>query len=119
MTNPSTAPIAGTDHSHLHRVLGPSRREVFEAACIFRRDPHPHLALLVVAGLAERWVEPALQPLLQTPSPEVRLNEDLGLDSLTVIELGLIAEEALGRDADRSTATLPRTLGEFADRYVP
>ncbi len=117
--HPTSVPSHGTAHAHLHRLLGSCRREVFEAACAFRRQPEPHLALIVLAGLAERWVDPSHLALLRPPHPAIRLGEDLGLDSLTVIELGLAAEEALGRDALRSDSSPPRTLGDLVGRFLP
>lgn len=49
----------------------------------------------ILYGVIERFVERPQRAILQSPADEVRLAEDLGLDSLTLIELLVLAEDTL------------------------
>jgi 3-hydroxyacyl-[acyl-carrier-protein] dehydratase len=65
-----------------------------DAALAYRRTGDTtHLAPIIL-GIFERFVEPDLRPRLQAPdSDDLRVIEDLGLDSLTMMEIVMLVEE--------------------------
>ena len=83
----------------------------YYAAYQFRRTGDPSRLPAVVVGVIERYVEPALRAKLKDPSAGLRLAEDLAIDSLTLLEIVLLAEEVL--QISIATDELPqlRTLG--------
>jgi len=85
----------------------------YEAACRFRRTGDVTLLPVLIPGLIERYVEPELRARLKDPPHELRLREDLGLDSLTLIEFVMFAEDALQVTIDNDELTRLRTLGDL------
>jgi 3-hydroxyacyl-[acyl-carrier-protein] dehydratase len=67
----------------------------YAAACAFRQTRDPDLLPAIIFGLVERYVDRLSHSKLQGPAEEVRLSEDLGLDSLSVMELVVLAEDTL------------------------
>ena len=65
-----------------------------EAAIEFRKTGDPKHLPVVILGIFERFVEPDLRPRLATAdSDDLRVIEDLGLDSLTMMEIVMLVEE--------------------------
>jgi len=65
-----------------------------EAAIEFRKTGDPKHLPAVILGIFERFVEPDLRPRLATAdSDDLRVIEDLGLDSLTMMEIVMLVEE--------------------------
>lgn len=65
----------------------------------------------VVFGIVARYVEPSRRARLESPDDSLRLDEDLGLDSLTLVEIAALVEEVLPVSlADEELSRL-RTLG--------
>ena len=83
-----------------------------EAALRFRETDDPQYLGPIVVGIIERYVEPALRPRLQDPRDDLRLAEDLGLDSLTLMEIVMLAEEVLRITITNEELGRLRTLGE-------
>ena len=69
------------------------RPETLRAAMAYRNSGDVSLLPIVVAGVIERFVEPELKPQLRRGDDTLRLREDLGLDSLTMMEIVLLAED--------------------------
>lgn len=85
----------------------------FDSACAFlRTGDRAHLPPLI-RGILERYVERSLRPRLATPSDDLRLNEDLGLDSLTMMEVVILAEDVLGISIANDELARLRTLGDI------
>jgi acyl carrier protein len=92
-----------------------------EAALRFYQTGSPEHLPAVVDGIVERYVEPALRPRMEGPRPDLRLAEDLGLDSLTLMEIVMLAEEVLQISITNDELIRLRTLGEvrlFVERKV-
>jgi 3-hydroxyacyl-[acyl-carrier-protein] dehydratase len=66
----------------------------------------------LVCGLVERYLEPGLRPRLNPADRQLRLVEDLGLDSLTLMEIGMLAEEVLDVSLDHEDLRPLRTVGD-------
>lgn len=81
-----------------------------QAALEFNRTGAKEHILPVVLGILERYVEPDLRPKLRESGPELRLIEDLALDSLTLMEIIILVEESLGISVSNDEARTLRTV---------
>lgn len=103
------------DDPVLRETLKRCSPATYYAACKFR--VHHNLTDLrtVVLGVIERFVERELRPKLQD-APEavaaLKLSQDLGLDSLTMMEIVMIAEEVLPIDISNEELTRLATVGD-------
>jgi len=88
-----------------------------ETAGRFRRTGDLSLLPVLLAGLIERYVEPARRGRLGDPADTLRLGEDLGLDSLTQMEFAMFAEDVLGVPINNDELAQLRTLGDIR-RFV-
>ncbi len=81
--------------------------------------PAPAHAADVFQGIITHYVEPDLRPKLKASGDSLRLVEDLGLDSLDMIEVMLRVEDLLKIRVSDHELRHFRTLGEvrqFIDR---
>ena len=83
------------------------------AAVAFRRTHHADHLLPFILGVLERFVERELRPKLNHPDDSLRLIEDLALDSLTLMEVILLIEDALEISVDNDELTRLRTIGDI------
>ncbi len=81
-----------------------------QAALEFNRTGAKEQLLPIVLGILERYVEPDLRPKLRESGPELRLIEDLALDSLTLMEIIILVEESLGISISNDEARSLRTV---------
>lgn len=88
-----------------------------EAACQYRRTHDPAHLDAVVRGVIERYVERGLRPKLATAADGLRLVEDLGFDSLTLMEIVLLLEDALRVSVSNEELLALRTIGDVR-RFV-
>lgn len=82
-----------------------------EAALAYRRRHDPELLPSIIIGIVERYVEPDLRVKL-TGDDDVRLMEDLGVDSLTMMEIVMLVEEVVGMQINNEELRDLRTLGD-------
>jgi 3-hydroxyacyl-[acyl-carrier-protein] dehydratase len=66
----------------------------------------------VVIGVIERFVEPDLRPKLKDPDDDLRLIEDLGTDSLTMMEIVILVEDVLQMSINNDELRNLRTVGD-------
>lgn len=94
----------------LRQALKRCRPEVIIAAIEFRETRDPVLLPVIVTGVIERFVEPEQRHLLLNGNSRVKLAEDLGLDSLTMMEIVLLTEDvfhiSISSDEMRGLCTL-------------
>ncbi len=91
--------------------------ETLDAIIRFRREHDLEGVIVCVHGIIERYLK--LEPgehIAQRPDT-VRLGEDLGIDSLTMLEIVMSIEEALDFRAEDADVRNIRTLGDVR-RYV-
>ena len=84
-----------------------------DAAIEFRRTGAPELIPTVVLGIVERFVEPDQRPRLKHADPSLRVVEDLGVDSLTMMEVVLLVEESLKITIKNDELRNLRTIGDI------
>lgn len=87
--------------------------ETVEAALGFRRTGDKALLMPLVLGMLERFVDPELRQKVREAGPELRLIEDLSLDSLTMMEIIIMVEEVLGITISNEEAQTLRTVGDI------
>jgi acyl carrier protein len=105
---------APDDDPALRDTLKRCSPATYYAACKFRASGDVEQLRTVVLGVVERFVERELREKLHGAMPDVlalRLREDLGLDSLTMMEVVMIAEEVLPITISNEELTRLRTVG--------
>ncbi|HEX2855796.1 MAG TPA: acyl carrier protein [Opitutaceae bacterium] len=93
----------------------------YRAALRFRKTRSPAYLPALVHGLLERYVSSELRAKFGPASHRLRLREDLGLDSLTMMELVMVAEEVLQVSISNDDLPHLRTVGdlqEYLTRYA-
>src|SRR6185295_19366263 len=88
-------PFAPEDEAALREALKRCSPSTFEAAVQFRKTYNPEHVPAVVIGVIERFVEPDLRIKLKDADDDLRIIEDLGIDSLTMTEIVILVEDVL------------------------
>ncbi len=86
----------------------------YEAARQFRRTRNTVYLPPLLLGVLEHYVEPDRRALLGVARAELRLIEDLGLDSLTMMEMVILLEDVLLVTLSDEHLPQLRTLGEIS-----
>lgn len=87
-------PPAETDRDgDLRDLLKRCSPETLAAAQRFRRTQRAELVPAIVAGVLVRHMDRDKAPILREPRADLRLVEDLGLDSLSLIEVSMTLED--------------------------
>lgn len=91
----------------------------FRAACEYYRTGRSEHLVVVIRGIIERYVDRDFRARLLTSDLELKLTDDLGIDSLTMIEIVVLAEEVLNISVTQEDLAGLKTLGDvvrFAQR---
>jgi acyl carrier protein len=107
-----TLSAADPEEARLRETLKRCPPETLAAACQFRRTGDPGCVGIILRGVIARYVEPARRALVPHAGPDLRLGEDLGLDSLSLMEIVLLAEEVLEISVTDEELRRLRTLGD-------
>ena len=84
----------------------------YEAASQFRKTKNTEHLPAIILGIIERFVEPDLRAKLRDPDDDLRLIEDLGIDSLTMMEIVILVEEVLQMSINNEELRHLRTIGD-------
>lgn len=87
------------------------------AVCEFWKTGQPRYLPVIVLGVIERFASKEVLPKLASPRSDLRLVEDLAIDSLTMMEIVMLAEEVLPLSINNDDLTRLRTLGDL-ERFV-
>jgi acyl carrier protein len=116
----STAPLPGAtrsvpaaDEEYLRDALKHCSAATFEAAREFRRTGSAEHLPAIILGIIERHVEPDLRAKLAEPDDALRLIEDLGIDSLTLMEVVALTEDVFQVSISSRELCELRTVGDF------
>jgi acyl carrier protein len=110
---PSTLkPFAPEDENALREALKRCSPSAFEAAVQFRKTGNPEHVPAVVIGVIERFVEPDLRIKLKDADDDLRLIDDLGIDSLTMMEIVILVEDVLQMTINNDELRNLRTVGD-------
>ncbi len=105
-------PFAPEDEAALRESLKRCSPSTFEAAIQYRKTLNPEHVPAVVIGVIERFVEPDLRMKLKDADDDLRLIEDLGIDSLTMMEIVILVEEVLQMTINNDELRNLRTVGD-------
>jgi 3-hydroxymyristoyl/3-hydroxydecanoyl-(acyl carrier protein) dehydratase/acyl carrier protein len=83
------------DKETLKDALRRCSTETIESAIQYRETGNGALVPVIVRGIIERFLEPDTKPLMQGGDDSLKLFDDLGVDSLTMMEIVILVEETL------------------------
>jgi acyl carrier protein len=83
------------------------------AARLFRQTGNPRYLPAIVRGILAGQVEDGRRRLLDGPSATLRLSEDLAIDSLALLEIALVLEDAVGFPLPHGELRHCPTVGEI------
>ena len=121
--NPSSASNASPSdcEASLRESLKRCSPETLQAALKFRNTNNASYLSTIVLGIIERFVEPEHHSRLREADEDLRVIEDLGLDSLTMMEVVILVEEVLNVSIANDELRNLRTIGDiriFIDHKV-
>lgn len=105
-------PFAPEDEAALREALKRCSPSTFEAAVQFRKTGNAEHVPAVVIGVIERFVEPDLRVKLKDADDDLRMIEDLGIDSLTMMEIVILVEDVLQMTINNDELRNLRTVGD-------
>ena len=89
-----------------------------EAAIAYRETRDPVNVSIIVMGILERFLEPDLrEKLSQKDVGDLSVLDDLGVDSLTMVEIVMLVEETLNVSIDNDDLRVLRTINDI-NRYL-
>jgi 3-hydroxyacyl-[acyl-carrier-protein] dehydratase len=100
------------DEAALREALKRCPPVTLEAALAFRATRDPAFVPAIVIGIVERFVEPDLRPKLKGGADDARLIDDLGIDSLTMMEIVILVEEVLQVQINNDELRNLRSIGD-------
>jgi len=109
---PAHKPFGTEDEAALRESLKRCSPSTFEAAVQFRKTNNAEHVPAVVIGVIERFVEPDLRIKLKDADDDLRLIEDLGIDSLTMMEIVILVEDVLQMSINNEELRNLRTVGD-------
>lgn len=110
---PASKPLTAEDEAALRESLKRCSPATIEAAIAYRRTHEASHLPAVIIGIIERFVEPDLRGRLKEADDELRLVEDLGIDSLTMMEIVILVEDVLQMQINNEDLRSLRTVGDI------
>lgn len=108
----TSKPFTPEDEAALRESLKRCSPSTFEAAVQFRKNGNPDHVPAIVIGVIERFVEPDLRAKLKDADDDLRMIEDLGIDSLTMMEIVILVEDVLQMSINNDELRNLRTVGD-------
>lgn len=108
----SAAP-AESDEALLRETLKRCSPATVEAAVTYRQSKDHQLLSVIVLGILERFLEPGAVAKLRDADDDLRIIDDLGLDSLTLMEAIIMIEEVLQISINNDELRGLRTVGDI------
>ena len=84
----------------------------YEAALTFRNSQDIDQVEPIVMGIIDRHLEPDQREILNNSDESLRMYEDLGMDSLTMLEIVMLVEQTLQVSIDNEELKDLRTIGD-------
>lgn len=105
--------LSDKDESLLRESLRRCSEPTVAAAIAYRSTGDTTKLPAIIIGIFERFVEPDLRPRLAADSDDLRVIEDLGLDSLTMMEIVMLVEEVTQTKIENDELRGLVTLGDI------
>lgn len=102
-----------TTESDIREALKRCPETAIQAAIAFNTSRDPELVPTIVLGIIERFVEPDMRPAIREADDNTRLLEDLGIDSLLMVEIVMMVEETLAIQIENEELRNLRSLGDI------
>jgi len=113
MSSASINPLTPEQEAALRESLKRCSNETIEAAIAFRNEGRLDQAPVVIIGIIERFCEPEIRSKLKESNADaLHVAEDLGIDSLTMVDVVMHVEEALDITIDNEELADLRTIGD-------
>jgi 3-hydroxyacyl-[acyl-carrier-protein] dehydratase len=112
MHSPFPTQLSPEEEGKLRESFKRCSPETVEAILRFRNERDLSAVIVVVNGVIERYLKLPPGETLAAKPDSTRLGEDLGIDSLTMLEIVMAIEEALDFRIEDSEARSIRTLGD-------
>jgi len=114
-TTPTSLPRKQfSDEVTLRESLRRCSEKTIEAAIAYQKAEDPRHIPAIIIGIIERFVEPDLRPRLAADdSDDIRVIEDLGLDSLTMMEIVMLVEEVTQTRIENEELRELTTIGDI------
>lgn len=98
--------------AELREALKRCSPETLNAAITFRKEGDSKQVPAIIIGIIERFVEPdAREKLAQPNADQLHVAQDLGIDSLTLVEVVMLVEETLDTQIDNDELQNLTTIG--------
>lgn len=104
--------LSEVEVAHIRTSFKRFSPETVDSIISFRQTRKKELVPTIVYGVIERYMSSENPAKLETLDENTRLIEDLAIDSLTMLELVLSLEEALGVRIENEELVNIRTLGQ-------
>lgn len=108
----AVAPLSDNERGDLADSLKRCSEETRQAAFEFRESGKLSLLPTIILGIIERFLEPEIRPKLKEGDGSLKLIDDLGIDSLTMMEIVVLVEESLDLSIDNEELRDLRTLDD-------
>ena len=105
--------LSPADAAVLREALKRCSPATLEAALAYRRTGEVTAIPAVVLGIIERFVDPEHRERLKSGNSDLRVVEDLGVDSLTMLEVVILVEESLKLTIKNEELRDLRTLADI------
>jgi 3-hydroxymyristoyl/3-hydroxydecanoyl-(acyl carrier protein) dehydratase/acyl carrier protein len=109
----AVAPLSEDERAELADSLKRCTEETRKAAFQFRETGKLNLLPTIILGIVERFLEPEIRPKLKEGDGSLKLIDDLGIDSLTMMEIVVLVEESLDLSIDNEELRDLRTLDDI------
>ena len=101
-----------TVEEDLKELLKRCPEGTYEAALTFRKNKDVSQVETIVMGIIDRHLEPEQREILADSDDTLRMYEDLGMDSLTMLEVVMLVEQTLEVSIDNEELRDLRTIGD-------
>lgn len=112
MPVPLNRKLTEEEDAALRDSLKRCSEETIQAAIAYREKGEIEHVPVIVEGIAERFLEPDMRPVLKDGDDNLRIFEDLGIDSLTMVEVVMLVEEILDISIENEELRDLRTIGD-------
>jgi len=110
---PTSTPLSPEAEQELREQLKRCSPETLQAAIRYRITRDADGVSVIVLGIIERFLDPELRPRLRDGGDDLRIFDDLGIDSLTMVEVVMLVEEVLQIKINNDELRDLRTIGDI------
>lgn len=105
-------PKSSLSESEIRETLKRCPESAITSAIEYSRTGDPELVPSIVMGIIERFLEPEVRSVIRDQDDSARLTEDLGIDSLLMVEIVMMIEEVLSISIENEELRNLRTVGD-------